>query len=100
VLSTWCSFETALCIPDKRGFFFESLPLQSPLLEPNKPVSQALIFGMPGKEFPTIFARESLSSSLFTPANYAQAATGPTPVFFCFFMNKKSLLKPVSVNFL
>jgi hypothetical protein len=39
---------------------------------------------MPGKEYPTILALESLSSSLFTPANYAQAATGPTPVFFAF----------------
>jgi len=48
----------------------------------------------------TAFAFKPLFAGLFSPSNYCQATASPAALFLKLFMHKKSLVKPVSLNFL
>src|SRR5437868_5979697 len=47
----------------------------------------------------TVFTFKTLFIFPHSPSDYLQTATCPTTLFLIFFINKKSLLKPVSLNF-
>ncbi len=47
-----------------------------------------------------VFAFETLFTLLLSPSNYGQTAASPTALFLEFLICKKSLVKPVSLNFL
>ncbi len=48
---------------------------------------------------PTVLALESLFATLYSPPDDLQTAASPASLFFACSSNKKSLLKPLSVNF-
>jgi hypothetical protein len=54
---------------------------------------------MAGKQDSTVFALEPLLAALCTPPNDPQTAAAPATLFLRFSSTKKSLLKPLSVNF-
>jgi hypothetical protein len=48
---------------------FERLSFKYPLFEPDKPVFKSLMRGIPGKEYPAIFAFEPLTIISDSPFN-------------------------------
>jgi hypothetical protein len=80
-------------------YCFKSLALQDPFFEPDKSVRQPLSRIISGKKNTAVFAFKTLSAALISPPDYIQTTTCPAPLFLVFFINKKSLVKPVSLNF-
>ena len=78
----------------------KGLTLQYPLAKPDKTVLEPLSSIRAGEENAAVLAFNALLFLPCTPPNYTQTATRPAPLFLVFAMHKKSLVKPLSLNFL